>query len=148
LGRTLVDYRSFERWYFEIEAAGRAHAFLSDRQLSRLTELSESSLFIPYYDLVAAELIEPDRHDLDSKLALNGQALRFFPIPSAVFRQVLLLYLKGDHDASFSFLRRMAIIYPSQMPLFLNRLDRMALENPADFGNLAREARRAFGSRR
>lgn len=147
LTRILFDYRGFERWYFEIEAAGRARMPLSAKQLSRLTELGDASLFASYYDLLGAELIEPNRDDLDAKLALNAQAMRFFPIPSAVFRHGLLLHLKGDRDGALAILRRMAIMYPAQMPGFLDKLDRLAKSDPVAFGDLARDARRSFARR-
>jgi hypothetical protein len=86
-----------------------------------------------------------DREDLDAKLELNGFALRFIPIPTAVFRQAILLSLKGRHDEAGRMLSRLATMYPGDFHDDLRRLERWALEDPATFGALAGEARRGSG---
>jgi hypothetical protein len=147
LAQVLVDYRSFERWYFEIEARGKAHMPLSGRQLSRFTDPGNASFFAPYYDLLAAELIEIDDRELDAKLALNSQAMHLFPIPSAVLRQAALLYLKGEREPARLYLRRFAVVYPSYVPGYLNKLDKMARADPARFGGLFLDAKQEFAGR-
>ena len=86
----------------------------------------------------------PNREDLDAKLELNTHALRFIPIPTVVFRQAVLLSLKGDHDAAARMFSRIEAIYPNSLPENRQRLERMALEDPAAFAALAAEARRRY----
>jgi len=144
LGGVLSDYRNFERWYREADASQRGGVPLSAEQLKDLAERRATSLFAGYYDLLASELLPLDREDLDGKLELNGYALRFIPISTAVFRQAVLLSLKGDHDGAARMFSRLAVIYPDAFPGSLQRLEKMARDDPAAFGALAAEARRKY----
>jgi alpha-D-ribose 1-methylphosphonate 5-triphosphate synthase subunit PhnI len=104
-----------------------------------------TSLFAGYYDLLASELLVLDREDLDAKLGLNTYALRFAPIPDAVFRQAVLLSLKGEHESAGRVLSRLATMYPKTLHDHLRRLEQMARDDPALFAAFAAEARRGYG---
>jgi hypothetical protein len=117
---------------------------LSAAQLRDLADQRATSFFAGYYDLLASELLSLDREDLDAKLELNTYALRFIPIPTVVFRQTVLLSLKGDQDGAARMFSRLAVIYPNSLRENLQRLERMALEDPAAFAALAAEARHRF----
>jgi len=145
LGGVFSDYRDFERWCRQAVESQQKGSPLSEAQLKDLAEQRASSLFAGYYDLLASELLVLSREDLDAKLELNGFALRFIPIPTAVFRQAVLLSLKGRHDEAQRMLSRLATMYPNAFPDDLRRLEQLALEDPAAFGALAGEARRRFG---
>jgi O-antigen ligase len=145
LGGVFSDYRNFERWCRQAVESQQKGSPLSETQLKDLADPRASSLFAGYYDLFASELLVLDREDLDAKLELNGFALRFIPIPTAVFRQAILLSLKGRHDEAGRMLSRLATMYPGDFHDDLRRLERWALEDPATFGALAGEARRGSG---
>ena len=144
LGGVLSDYRNFERWYRQADASQRKGVPLSAAQLKDLADQRATSFFAGYYDLLASELLSMDREDLDAKLELNTYALRFIPIPTVVFRQTVLLSLKGDQDGAARMFSRLAAIYPNSLRENLQRLERMALEDPAAFAALAAEARRRY----
>jgi len=108
-------------------------------------DLRATSLFAGYYDLLASELIALNREEVDAKLELNAHALRFASIPDAVFRQAVLLSLKGEHDGAGRVLSRLATMYPNALRGHLQRLEQMARDDPASFAAFAAEARRGYG---
>ncbi len=145
LGGVFSDYRNFERWCRQALESQQKGSPLSETQLKDLADQRAASLFAGYYDLFASELLVLNREDLDAKLELNGFALRFIPIPTAVFRQAILLSLKGEYDEAGRMFSRLAAMYPGALPDDLRRLEQLALEDPATFSALAGEARRRFG---
>jgi len=141
----LSDYRNFERWYERADASQRKGVPLSAAQLKDFADQRATSLFAGYYDLLASELLPLNREDLDAKLELNGHVLRFIAIPTVVFRQAVLLSLKGEHEEAGRVFSRLATMYPGAFPDNLQRLEQLVVEDPATFGALAGEARRRFG---
>jgi hypothetical protein len=139
------DYRNFERWYRQADASQRRNEPLSEAQLKDFAVQRATSLFAGYYDLLASELLVLNREDLDAKLELNTYALRFAPIPDAVFRQAVLLSLKGEHDRAVRVLSRLATMYPNALRDRLQRLEQMARDDPAAFAAFAAEAKREYG---
>jgi O-antigen ligase len=139
------DYRSFERWTRQAEGSQRRNEPLSEAQLKDFADQRATSLFAGYYDLLASELLVLDRGDLDAKLGLNAYALRFAPIPDAVFRQAVLLSLKGEREGAASVFSRLATMYPNTLRDHLRRLEQMARDDPAAFAAFAAEARRGYG---
>ena len=145
IGGVFSDYRSFERWYQGADSAQRQGLPLSQAQLDELAKQRASSLFAGYYDLLASELLVLDREDLAAKLELNTRVLRFAPIPTVAFRQVVLLNLGGDRDGAARMFSRLAAMYPNDLPENLLRLERLSREDPASFSALAAEAKRRYG---
>jgi len=142
------DYRGFERWYREADASQRKGSPLSEQQLGELARGRASSLFAGYYDLLASELLILDREHLDAKLELNTRALRFAPIPSVALRETALQSLSGERAEAERTLSRLAAMYPADLPGNLRLIEQLAREHPADFGALALEATRKYGSAR
>src|SRR6266850_2164781 len=126
LGVVFSDYRNFERWYRQADGSLRRNEPLSEAQLKDFADQRAVSLFAGYYDLLASELLVLNREDLDAKLELNAYALRFAPIPDAVFRQAVLLSLKGEHERAGKMFSRLATMYPGALQEALQRLERMA----------------------
>jgi O-antigen ligase len=145
LGMVFSDYRNFERWTRQAEGSQRRNEPLSEAQVKDFAGQRATSLFAGYYDLLASELLVLDREDLDAKLGLNTYALRFAPIPDAVFRQAVLLSLKGEHESAGRVLSRLATMYPKTLHDHLRRLEQMARDDPALFAAFAAEARRGYG---
>ncbi len=145
LGMVFSDYRNFERWTRQAEGSQRRNELLSEAQLKEFAGQRATSLFAGYYDLLASELLVLDREDLDAKLGLNTYALRFAPIPDAVFRQAVLLSLKGEREGARRVLSRLATMYPNTLHEHLRRLEQLARDDPAVFAAFAAEARRGYG---
>ncbi|HZC76748.1 MAG TPA: Wzy polymerase domain-containing protein, partial [Ktedonobacterales bacterium] len=142
LAMVFSDYRDFERWTRQAESSQRRSEPLSQGQLKDFADQRATSLFAGYYDLLASELLVLDREDLDAKLGLNSYALRFAPIPDAVFRQAVLLSLKGERDAAARVFSRLATMYPETLGEHLRRLEQMARDDPSVFAAFAAAARR------
>jgi len=139
------DYLKFERWYRQADGSQRRNEPLSEAQLKDFADQRATSLFAGYYDFLGSELLVLDREDLDAKLKLNTYALRFVPIPDAVFRQAVFLSLKGEHEEAGRVLSRLAAIYPNTLRDHLRRLEQMARDDPAAFAAFAAEAKRGYG---
>jgi len=138
------DYRSFERWTRQADGSQRRNELLSEAQLRDFASRRASSLFAGYYDLLASELLVLNRDDLEAKLALNTYALHFAPIPDAVFRQAVLLSLKGERERARWVLSRIATIYPNALRGHLRRLEQMGRDDPALFAAFAAESKRGY----
>jgi O-antigen ligase len=145
LGSAFLDYRRFEGWYREADASQRKGAPLSMQQLQQLSDQRAESLFAGYYDLLASELLLLNGDDLDAKLALNGDALRFIPIPGAVFRQAVLLSLKGERDQASRMFSRLAETYPGALAGDVQRLRQLAVTDPGALGAFAAQVERDYG---
>ena len=92
------------------------------KQVIDLLNLEYAWMFSPSFDLVGSELIVLDKTDIEAKLSLNGHAMRLFPIPSAVYRQAILLALAGREEEAWFYWRRLRIIYPKFELDYRNRL--------------------------
>jgi O-antigen ligase len=145
LGMVFSDYRNFESWYRQADGSQRRNEPLSEAQLKNFADQRATSLFAGYYDLLASELLVLNRDDLDAKLELNTYALRFAPIPDAVFRQAVLQSLKGEHEKAGRVFSRLATMYPNALHDHLRRLEQMARDDPALFAAFAAEAKRGYG---
>lgn len=144
LGMVFSDYRNFERWYRQADGSQQRNEPLSVAQLKDFADQRATSLFAGYYDLLASELLLLNREDLDAKLVLNTYALRFAPIPDAVFRQAVLLSLKGEHDRAARMFSRLATMYPNALAGTLQRLEQMGRDDPALFAAFAAEAKSGY----
>lgn len=124
-------YRDYEQWYVGTVAAEKASKLDPEAQVSALLQLEYSWMFLPYFDLVVTEGMPVTRENLELKLSMNAQAMRLFPIPSAVARQAMLLSLAGRHEEAWSSWRRLRIIYPVYEMHVRDRLVDLAGVEPA-----------------
>ena len=106
-------YRDYENWYLGTVAAEKSARLDPAEQVDNLLGLEYSWMFLPYFDLVITEGMAINPDNLDLKLAVNGRAMRLFPIPSAVARQAMLLSMAGREDEAWSTWRRLRIIFPA-----------------------------------
>jgi O-antigen ligase len=73
-----------------------ATAEVNKRATETLLEVHRASLLAPWVELGLARSIQIDRERLPEKLAVNGRAMRAFPIEDVVYRQAMLLALAGQ----------------------------------------------------
>ncbi len=73
-----------------------------------LLELQQHSLFTPFVELALSRLMMVNREQIDGKLTFNGLVMRFAPSADVVYRQAILLALKGNRRlcGPSGFLRR------------------------------------------
>ena len=62
-----------------------------------------------------------------------------------MFRQAVLLSLKGEREGAARVFYRLATMYPNTLRGHLQRLEQMARDDPAAFAAFAAEARRGYG---
>jgi hypothetical protein len=65
-----------------------------------LLELQQHSLFGPFVELALSRLMVLNREQIDDKLAFNGLVMHFAPSADVVYRQAILLALKGEQAAA------------------------------------------------
>jgi len=65
-----------------------------------LLEIHRSSLLAQYVELGLARTISVEPDHLTDKLAVNGRAMRLFPIDDVTYRQAMLLALHGEQSAA------------------------------------------------
>jgi O-antigen ligase/polysaccharide polymerase Wzy-like membrane protein len=139
------DYRSFERWYLEVETKLARKGTPGSSDLDDLMKLREGSPFGPYFERIASEAIAIDEEGLGDKLALNSQVMRAYPMPSVVLRQVALLALSGRDAEAARALRAAATVYPQWTRKWLPTLEKLAADRPAQFSGLLDLARAQLG---
>ena len=140
------DYREFEEWYLNLEARGKRGEPFDGRDFKTLlTLLEKGSFFSPYFERLLTEATELDERDLNDKLALNTQVMRLYPVPSVVYRQIVLLALAGHGDEAARTLRGAVRAYPQFTRSWLPKLGELARERPARFAGLLASARAQLG---
>jgi O-antigen ligase len=89
-----------------------APADVNKRAKETLLEIHRTSLLAPWVELGLARSIEIDRVHLADKLAVNGRAMRAFPIEDVTYRQAMLLALAGLDEAARQQWDRAVITFP------------------------------------
>jgi O-antigen ligase len=89
-----------------------ATAEVNKRAKETLLEIHRTSLLAPWVELGLARSIEIDRAHLADKLAVNGRALRAFPIEDVTYRQAMLLGLAGLQEQARQQWDRAVITFP------------------------------------
>lgn len=103
-----------------------ATAEVSERAKQMLLDIRKSSLLAPYVELGLARAMEVGREQLDAKLRVNGHAMRMFPTDDVVYRQAMLLALKGEADSATRQWDLARASYPGLEPVALAVLRRRA----------------------
>jgi hypothetical protein len=94
------DYRTLQSLQRVERHPSGATAQSDDGAAAVLLELRQHSLFAPFVELALSRLMVLNREQIDDKLAFNGLVMRFSPSADAVYRQAILLALKGDQVAA------------------------------------------------
>jgi hypothetical protein len=85
---------------------------VNKRAKETLLEIHRTSLLAPWVELGLARSIEIDRVHLADKLAVNGRAMRAFPIEDVTYRQAMLLGLAGFQEQARQQWDRAVITFP------------------------------------
>jgi len=92
------DYRTLQSLHRIEPHPSGATARSGESTAAVLLELQQHSLFAPFVELALSRLIVLNREQIDDKLALNGLVMRFAPSADVVYRQAILLALKGEQQ--------------------------------------------------
>jgi len=139
------DYRAFEAWFLKLEARGKRGGPYDGADFESLMALQENSFFAPYFDRVLTEAIELDERDLKDKLTFNAQAMRIYPAPPMVYRQIVLLALADRNSEAARVLRAAVRVYPEWTREWLPQLEALARTRPERFAGLLASARAQLG---
>jgi len=139
------DYRAFEAWFLKLEARGKRGGPYDGADFESLMALQENSFFAPYFDRVLTEAIELDERDLKDKLTFNAQAMRIYPVPPMVYRQIVLLALADRNSEAARVLRAAVRVYPEWTREWLPQLEALARTRPERFAGLLASARAQLG---
>jgi hypothetical protein len=135
------DYRAFEEWFLKLEARGKRGGLSDGADFESLMALQENSFFAPYFDRLLSEGMELNERDLKDKLAFNAQAMRIYPAPPMVHRQIVLLALAGRDSEAAQVLRAAVRVYPEWTRKWLPQLEAFARARPERFADLLASAR-------
>lgn len=100
-----------------------------------LLKIHQDSLLAPYIELAYSNTIILDNDHIDDKLSLNTRVMRFAPVPNVVFRQPILLALRGDLEAARTQFGYAVTSNPVYLKPILHLLKKHA--NPAFDGMIA-----------
>jgi len=99
-GQLVRDYMVLENFLAFRYRYMHASAELNRQAKDALLEIHRGSLLAQYVELGLARTISVDTDRLADKLAVNGRAMRLFPIDDVAYRQAMLLALRGDQAAA------------------------------------------------
>ncbi len=99
-GQLLRDYLVLENFLAFRYRYIHASAAVNREAKEALLEIHRSSLLAQYVELGLARTISVDTDLLADKLAVNGRAMRLFPIDDVTYRQAMLLALRGEQAAA------------------------------------------------
>lgn len=95
------DYRTLQSLHrIGPQPSSGAAAQSGESAAAVLLELQQHSLFAPFVELALSRLMVLNREQIDDKLAFNGLVMRFAPSADVVYRQAILLALKGKQEAA------------------------------------------------
>lgn len=135
LQQLMTGYRGVEMLSVLKPEPGNDAAY-AERMNSGIAEMRQQALLQPYADLFASALINVSPMNIADKLKLNGNAERYAPIATMVYRQSLLLAQNGDIAAAEGHMERAIWAYPEDISLVDGMLRRLAVEDPAHFAAL------------
>lgn len=112
-----------------------------------MTRLHQNILLAPYVELFTAFPSAVAEENLPGRLRLNGQVIRFTPVPVLIYRQVLLLALAGRLPEAQALLIRVRRVYPAVPAEFDRDLARLAREYPGRFRPLLESVAHVSGGK-
>jgi hypothetical protein len=113
LAQIFLDYLVLESFLAFRYRYLHATAEVNKRAKETLLEIHRTSLLAPWVELGLARSIEIDRERLPDKLAVNGRAMRAFPIEDVVYRQAMLLALAGLQGPARAQWDRAVVTFPA-----------------------------------
>jgi len=100
LGQLVRDYLVLESFAAFRHRYLHATAAANRKAGELLMDVHRTSLLAPLVELGLSRSIRIEPGHLDEKLLVNGRAMRVFPVDDVVYRQAMLLALRGDEQAA------------------------------------------------
>lgn len=125
-----LDYRDFERvFHSRAEQSGGGNR--GESMADTMRRLHRNPVLTPYIELASALPLTADVAELDARRFMTERTLRFAPLATLAYREVLLLALADRPEEALALLVRARRAYPAAPPEFARDLDRLAHEHPA-----------------
>lgn len=121
-----TDYRVFERIFFSTRQEPLPEADVAQT----ISRLHRNPLLMPYVELATALPLTADVPELEQRLFLTERTLRFAPLATLLYREVLLLALADRPREAQALLARARRAYPEAPPEFGRDLARLAQQHP------------------
>lgn len=131
------DYREFEQ-VFQASPKSSGKGNLAET----MARLHRNPALTAHIELASALPLAVDEADLEQRIFLVDRVLRFAPLATLVYRQVLLLALAGRQPEAQALLLRARRAYPAAPPEFGADLERLAAAHPERFRPLLESAPR------
>lgn len=130
-----LDYRDFERVFHSrterLRDGGDTGGNTGESTAETMRRLHRNPVLTPYIELASALPLAADAADLDARRFITERTLRFAPLATLAYREVLLLALADRPEEALALLLRARRAYPAPPPEFARDLDRLAREHPA-----------------
>jgi hypothetical protein len=123
---TYQDYRTLQSLHRIGPQPSDAAAQSGESTAEVLLKLQQHSLFAPFVELALSRLMVLNREQIYDKLAFNGLVMRFAPSADLVYRQAILLALKGEQAAARAQWALAEANYPSDRDGMIRVMDSMA----------------------
>ena len=121
-----ADYRVFARVFFNV----RQEPPPENDMAQVMIRLHRNPLLTPYVELASALALTADAEELGQRLFLTERALRFAPLATLVYREVLLLALADRPREAQALLARARRAYSAVPPEFRRDRARLAQQYP------------------
>ena len=132
LQQLYTGYRHYEYVNALRPESGNVAAYIESWNHS-VNAMRRRALLQPYAEMLSSPGIEVSADRLDEKLKQNDDVMHFVPKADAVYRQPLLLALKGDMAAAQAEMERAIWAYPGDFPPEAAKLRDLAAKDPDHF---------------
>jgi len=133
MAKTERDYRLIES---VMPPPDGTHKNTRSNHFSALLPLHQKTLLSPYVDFALGNAMELNRNNLDLKLAVNQRLIQFNPSPPVIYKQAVLLALKGDHAAAIKLVEGIGPAFPEHLEKFSESLGILEAEHPGSMSTL------------
>ncbi len=126
-----LDYRDFERVFYGHTVVTGVGSGEGESTAEIMRRLHRNPVLTPYIELASALSLATDAENLDARRFITERTLRFAPLATLAYREVLLLALDDQPGQALALLQRARRAYPAPPPEFAQDLARLAHEHPA-----------------
>ena len=132
LQQLFSGYRYYEALTTARPEPGNAGPYM-DLMNKSIAEMQKRALLQPYADMQISTMIDVSPDRLEDKLKLNSAVMHFVPMPSAAYRQSMLLAQKGDIADAQAEMERAIWSFPGDFSGEAETLDKLAAKDPDHF---------------
>ncbi len=132
----MLGYKGMEKMLAASPALDASAPTTSASRRDTLIALHGVPLLSPYAELFMSERMAVDAQYANEKLVLNTRVTHFVPIATVVYRQALLLAQVGQLSQAKTIWNQATWSYPGDRPLQQQKLEALAVKDPAHFWGL------------